>query len=60
MQKALDDQILAYAKDFKELGLDIKTADDIPKIAPAMENALKQMNDGVGQMEEALAMREEH
>ena len=59
VQKALDDQILAYAKDFKELGLDIKTADDIPKIAPALENALKQMNDGVGQMEEALAMIEE-
>ena len=59
VQKALDDQILAYAKDFKELGLDIKTADDIPKIAPALENALKQMNDGVGQMEEALVMIEE-
>ena len=44
VQKALDDQILAY---------------DIPKIAPALENALKMMNDGIEQMEEALAMIEE-
>lgn len=59
VQKALDDQILAYSKEFEALGISIKTADDIPKIAPALENALKMMNDGIEQMEEALAMIEE-
>ena len=59
VQKALDDQILAYSKEFEALGISIKTADDIPKIAPALENALKMMNDGINQMEEALAMIEE-
>lgn len=59
VQKALDDQILAYAKELESLGISVKTADDIPKIAPALENALDMMNDGIEQMEEALVMIEE-
>ena len=54
---ALDAQLLEYAKDLNETGMmEIKTSEDIDKIKPALEEALKLMDDGIVQMEEAMTM----
>ena len=52
---ALDTQLLEYAKDLNATGMmEINDADDIDKIKPALEEALKMMDDGIAQMEEAM------
>ncbi|MBQ8857589.1 MAG: efflux RND transporter permease subunit [Lachnospiraceae bacterium] len=56
---ALDAQLLEYAKDLNSTGMmEIKSSEDIDKIKPALEEALKIMDDGVAQMEEAMSMIE--
>ena len=56
---ALDAQLLEYAKELNESGMmEINSAEDIDKIKPALEEALKLMDDGVAQMEEAMTMIE--
>ena len=53
--EALDKQLLEYASKLNETGMmEIKTAEDFDKIKPALEEALKQIDDGILQMEEGM------
>lgn len=57
---ALDKKVLEYAKSLNDTGMmEIKTADDISMIRPALEKILKQMDDGIQQLEQAVEMVEE-
>lgn len=57
---ALDKKVLEYAKTLNDTGMmEIKTADDISMIRPALEKILKQMDDGILQLEQAVEMVEE-
>ncbi len=54
--EALDEQILKYAEELNASGMmEIKTAEDIEKIKPALESALQLMDEGIAKMEEAKA-----
>lgn len=53
--EALDKQLLEYASKLNETGMmEIKTSEDLDKIKPALEEALKLMDDGILQMEEGM------
>ena len=52
---AMDAQLLEYAKELNESGMmEINSAEDIDKIKPALEEALKQMDTGIVQMEAGM------
>lgn len=57
--EALDAQLLEYAKELNKSGMmEINSAEDIDKIKPALQEALKLMDDGIEKMEEAMTMIE--
>ncbi len=53
----LDEQILKYAEEINAIGMiKIETSEDIDKIKPALQQALKLMDDGITQMKAAMEM----
>ncbi len=54
---ALDEQLLKYAGQLNDTGMvTIESSEDIDKIKPALEQALEMMDNGLGQMEDAMKM----